>query len=335
MIELLYQWRALALACLLWAAHGHGAAQSTPVTGEGIQDWLMRVHEASRHRSYSGTFVVSAAGSMASARIWHVADGQQQVERVESLSGKPRATFRRNDQVVTFFPESKVAVVETRESLGQFPGFIQSTQSSIGETYQLKRLGGDRIAGFDADVVQLVPNDKLRFGYRVWSEKRTGLVVQLQTLDLDGRVLEQSAFSELQLDSPVSMGKLHQMMGDTRGFRVERPDLQKVTPESQGWAVQRPVKGFQTMGCYRRLNAGSPAGVRVGGPMQWVFSDGLATVSVFVEDFDPRRHVREGHTNLGGATFTLTRHLGDWWATVVGEVPLGTLMAFTTALERK
>jgi len=334
-IALLYRWRTLALVCLLWATHGYGAAQSAPVAEDGIHAWLMRVHEASRHRSYSGTFVVSAAGTMASARIWHVADGQQQVERVESLSGKPRATFRRNDQVVTFFPESKVAVVETRESLGQFPGFIQSTQSSIGESYQLKRLGGDRIAGFDADVVQLVPNDNLRFGYRVWNERRTGLVMQLQTLDLNGRVIEQSAFSELQLDTPVSMGKLHQMMGDTRGFRVERPDLQKVTPESQGWVLQRPVKGFQTMGCYHRLNAASAGSSRTGAPMQWVFSDGLTTVSLFIEAFDSRRHVREGHTNLGGATNTLTRHLGEWWATVVGEVPLGTLMAFTTALERK
>jgi sigma-E factor negative regulatory protein RseB len=334
-IAWLHRWRIPALVCLLWAAHGYGMAQSVPVADDGIQAWLMRVHEASRYRSYSGTFVVSAAGSMASARIWHVSDGQQQVERVESLSGKPRATFRRNDQVVTFFPESKIAVVETRESLGQFPGFIQSTQSSIGETYQLKRMGGDRIAGFDADVVQLVPNDNLRFGYRVWSEKRTGLVMQLQTLDRDGRVLEQSAFSELQLDTPVSMGKLHQMMGDTRGFRIERPDLQKITPESQGWALQRPVKGFQTMGCYRRLNASAAGNARADGPMQWVFSDGLATVSLFVEPFDPRRHVREGHTNLGGPTNTLTRHLGEWWATVVGEVPLVTLMAFTTALERK
>ena len=335
MNALRHLWSALALASLLWAIPGYVLAQSQSAADVGIHAWLLRVHEASRYRAYSGTFVVSAAGNMASAKIWHVSDGEQQVERVESLSGKPRATFRRNDQVVTFFPESKVAVVETRESLGQFPGLIQSTPSSIGDTYQLKRLGGERIAGFDSDVVQLMPNDNLRFGYRVWSEKRTGLVMQLQTLDLDGRVLEQSAFSELRLDAPISMGKLHQMMGNTKGFRVERPDLQKVTPESQGWALQRPVKGFQTMGCYRRLNSPTAGSSRADAPMQWVFSDGLATVSLFVETFDSRRHGREGYTNLGGATHTLTRHLGEWWATVVGEVPIGTLMAFATALERK
>ena len=84
-----------------------GLAMVSPLAGAeeaSINAWLMRLHEASRHRTYTGTFVVSAAGKMASARIWHVCDGEQQVERVESLSGTPRATFRRNDEVVTFFP---------------------------------------------------------------------------------------------------------------------------------------------------------------------------------------------------------------------------------------
>ena len=81
-----------------------------------LNSWLLRVHEASKHRAYTGTFVVSAGGNLASARIWHVCDGTQQVERVEPLSGIPRATYRRNDQVVTLYPNSKVAVLETRES---------------------------------------------------------------------------------------------------------------------------------------------------------------------------------------------------------------------------
>ena len=325
-----------AWACVVGMMPEGAWAQTATSTEGGLNSWLMRVHEASRYRAYSGTFVVSAAGTMASARIWHVCEGNQQIERVESLSGKPRATFRRNDQVVTFFPESKVAVVETRESLGLFPGLLKTSDSSISDSYQLKKLGVERIAGFDSDVVQLVPNDNLRYGYRVWSEKRTGLVMQLQTLDLDGRVLEQAAFSELQLDTPVSVAKLHQMMGNTSGFRVERPDLQKVSADSQGWRLQKAVTGFKTMGCYKR--AATPAagnGASQDSPVQWVFSDGLATVSLFIEAFDVHRHGREGYTDLGGATHTLTRRMGEWWATAVGEVPISTLMAFALALERK
>lgn len=301
-----------------------------------INAWLMRLHEASRHRTYTGTFVVSAAGKMASARIWHVCDGEQQVERVESLSGTPRATFRRNDEVVTFFPESKVAVAESRESLGLFPNLLKSNAAGIGDHYLMKPMGSERIAGLDAAVVQLLPKDTLRYGYRVWSEKRSGLVVQLQTLDVDGRVLEQSAFSELQLDAPVNKAKLVQMMDATDGYRLERRDLQKTTAKAQGWDMVKAVPGFKPMGCYTRpvaLLAGASG--RAEQTMQWMFSDGLATVSLFVEVFDARRHVREGVTELGGATRTHTRRLDAWWITAVGEAPAPTLALFVQGLERK
>ncbi|WP_294768453.1 MucB/RseB C-terminal domain-containing protein [uncultured Rhodoferax sp.] len=318
---------ALGLACLplcLWAQES------------GLNAWLMRLHEASRHRTYTGTFVVSAAGQMASARIWHVCDGDVQMERVESLSGTPRATFRRNDEVLTFFPESKVAVSESRESLGLFPNLLKSNAADIGEHYWMKPVGNERIAGLDAEVVQLVPKDALRYGYRVWSEKRSGLVVQLQTLDTEGKVLEQAAFSELQLDAPVSKTKLAQMMAATDGYRVERRDLQKTTAKAQGWDLSKPVPGFKPMGCYTRpvaLLAGASG--RSEQTMQWMFSDGLATVSLFVEAFDAKRHVREGVADLGGATRTQTRRLDGWWITAVGEVPASTLALFAQGLERK
>ena len=69
--------------------------------------------------------------------------------------------------------------------------------------------------------------------------------------------------------------------------------------------------------------------------MQWMFSDGLATVSLFVEAFDAKRHVREGVADLGGATRTQTRRLDGWWITAVGEVPASTLALFAQGLERK
>lgn len=280
--------------------------------------------------------MVSAAGNLSSARIWHACEGDQQIERVESLSGRPRATFRRNDQVVTFFPESRVAVVETRESLGLFPGLLQSNNSSISDTYKFRRLGMERIAGYESDVVVLQPHDNMRFGYRVWTERRTGLVMQLQTLDMDGRVLEQAAFSELQLESPVSLAKLHQMMGNTGGYRVERPDLQKVTVESAGWAFSKIAAGFKSMGCFKRAQSTQAnASNKADTPLQCVFSDGLATVSLFVEPWDIHRHGREGYTDLGGATRTLTRRMDSAWVTVVGEVPISTLMSFALGLERK
>jgi len=300
-----------------------------------VVEWLGRMHNASRQRSYVGTFVVSGAGgNLSSARIWHACEGDLQVERVEALSGPPRSTFRRNDQVMTFLPEQRVVKSEKRENLELFPNLLGAPDSTVADFYTVRTLGKGRVAGFDTDVVQLMPRDNLRFGYRLWTEKQSGLLTKLQTLDTDGRVVEQSAFSELQLDAPVKVQALSQMMAGTAGWRMEKPEVERTTALAEGWALRRPVPGFKPMNCYRRALGGSASTERT---MQWIFSDGLATVSLFVEPYDPQRQSQEALLALG-ATNTLTRRLNDqardWWLTVVGEVPPRTLEAFAQALVR-
>jgi sigma-E factor negative regulatory protein RseB len=326
----------LGVATSLCAQTPPGAVPQPPAPAaargaeRSIGDWLMRMHQASRVRSYIGTFVVSSnAGSLASARIWHACDGDSQVERVEALTGAPRSTFRRNQEVVTFLPERHVVRTERQEPLATFPNLLQAADSSIAEFYGARQVGSDRVAGFDADVVQLEPKDNLRFGYRIWSEKRSGLVVKLQTLDTDGRVLEQTAFSELSLDAPVSMEKINRMMAAPPGWRVERLEATRTTPASEGWQLKSPVAGFKSVNCYRRPAAPAPDGM-----VQWIFSDGLAAVSLFIEPYDRARHGQEG-LFATGATQTLTQRMQEWWLTAVGEVPPQTLRAFALNLERR
>ena len=304
-------------------------------------EWLLRMHEGSRKRTYVGTFVVSSSNSMSSSRIWHACDGEQQMERVEALTGAPRSTIRRNDEVITFHTDSKVALSEKREFSGVFPGLLKGNQAGLAQLYSASQIGVDRVAGIEADVVLLQPKDKLRFGYRVWSERKSGLVIKLQTLDTDGRVLEQAAYSELQLDAPVSMTKLTQMMSNLDGYRLVKSELQKTTALAEGWQLKSVPAGFKPMSCYKRAVAKAD-GVNSESAMQWIFSDGLASVSLFVEAYDRTRHTQEGQASTG-ATQSITRRFvdkpsdqaGDWWLTVVGEVPVPVLLGFAQSLERK
>jgi sigma-E factor negative regulatory protein RseB len=338
--------RGLAALCALcisgWAAAQSAAPvpiaqQRTP--GEqgryperSITDWLMRMHEASRLRSYIGTLVVSSNnGVMSSVRVWHACEAGQQIERVESLTGAPRSSIRRNDEVTTFLPESRVVRTEKSEPLGMFPALVDSNESSIPEFYTARRIGADRVAGFATEVVELAPKDTLRFGYRVWSEKKTGLVVKLQTMDGDGKVLEQAAFSELQLDAPVRPAKLGRMMTPPPGWRIEKAEAVKTDAAAEGWSIRSAVAGFKPVSCYRRPLAGATSAQAT---LQWIFSDGLAAVSLFLEPYDQQRHVQEGLFS-SGATQTLTQRVQDWWLTAVGEVPPQTLKAFAQSLERR
>ena len=313
------------------------AAAAMDAETQSLHDWLRQMHEAAKNRRYAGTFVVSSGGAMSSAKIWHVCEGSQQIERIETLSGAPRSTFRHNDQVITFLPEHKLARREKRQSLGLFPEGFQSADSRIADFYKFRRGGTERVAGVQADVSLLLPKDALRFGYRVWTERKSGLVVKLQTLDIDGRVLAQAAFSELQLNAPIKMDKLLLMMNKVEGYRLEKPVLLKTTADLQGWALSAPVAGFKSVSCYKR-----PAGVAgvasTAAPgdeaLQWVFSDGLASVSIFVDLHDPRSELQEASFSMG-ATQALTRQLDAYRITVIGEVPMATLQLFANGVTHK
>lgn len=296
----------------------------------GVQQWLERLHNASSNRAFVGTYVLSAGSEMAASKIWHICDGQQQMERIESLTGAPRTTLRRNDEVMTFAPDARTVVKEKRESLRLFPDLNSAPGQQIAAFYGVQVLGQERVAGHDADVVWFKPKDKLRFAYKVWAERKTGLVVKLQTLAPEGQVLEQVAFTELQLDAPVKMENLSRLMANTKGYQVVEPDVRPTTAEAQGWRLKSPVPGFSPVGCHVRADAGTGRP----GVMQWVFSDGMAAVSLFVETLDPVRHSKEKAASAG-ATHTQAARVGDHWVTAMGEVPIETLRLFVSSLERK
>ncbi len=311
---------------------GASAAQEPSVT-----NWLLRLNEASRNRAYTGTFVLSAGNVMSSARIWYVCDGVQQLERVDTLSGPPRTTVRHNHDVVTFDPEQRLTVMERRDSLGTFPSLLQTPSHTLADFYTLRRVPTlERVAGFDAEVAELLPRDVLRFGYRIWSEKKTGLVLKLQTLDAQQRVMEQVAFSELNLEAGLKVDQLLKQMKNRPGYTVQQLVSIRSKPELHGWRLKHPVPGFSSVTFNVRHEPNQPADAKAKSlvPAQWVFSDGLASVSLFVEPLDPSRLGGSEVQTSTGATHSLSRKMDGYWLTVVGEVPPTALRQFAQELER-
>jgi len=306
---------------------------STAGAAPDVERWLMRLQDTTRQRAYTGTFVVNTGNLMSTSRIWHVCDGEQQIERIDALTGMRRSTFRHNDTVVTFLPDSRTVIRETRESLGMFGHLLQRSDAAVSHFYRLKALGHARVAGLLTNVVELLPTDSLRFAYRIWTDQQTGLIVQMQTLDASNKILEQAAFSELQLDAKLTFAELQRSMDDTQGYQVHVPKLVKTTAEQEGWRIDPVQPGFVPLRCYKRLKADATTQTQT---LQCIYSDGLASVSLFIEPFDRQRHrTLPAPAALSmGATQLRVRQLDNWWLTAVGEVPASTLAGFLQALER-
>jgi sigma-E factor negative regulatory protein RseB len=335
---------ALALAgvvCLsAWSptASAQASAPADEATRQAreVRAWLLRIHEAASHRNFQGTFVVSAGGTVSSARIAHYCEGQNQYERSESLDGQPRHVYRHNDVVTTVWPATKVAMVEQRTLLAQFPALLQAGDDRIADHYEVRQQGIERVAGHEASVLIVKPRDAYRYGYRLWADRSTGLLLRADVLGGRNEVLESSAFSDVAIGVKAQPETVLTPMKRLESYRVVRPMLTPTTLAAEGWAMDASVAGFRQVSCVKRPMDGtgviesSAPGQQV---LQVIYSDGLTYVSVFIEPFDPVRHAQPMLAALG-PTQTLMQQHGQWWVTVLGDVPPMTLRLFAKGLER-
>ncbi len=313
------------------------AAGSEPIPAiPGTSTLLARIQAAAKGNNYQGTLVFSASGNMSSSRIAHYLDGQQSYERVDALDGRVHQVLRHNDQVQTLWPQSRVVVVEQRELRQGLPSMVQTLEPRVEEQYELRMQGVERVAGREAQVVLLRPRDEYRFAQRIWADQRSGLMLRADVLGQRDEVLESSAFSEVEIGVRAQPQLVLQPMKQAEGYRVVKPGYQVTQLEAEGWALSPNVPGFTQASCVRRVL--DPAAGPGTGPsdqvLQVVYSDGLTHVSLFVEPFQPERHRRAFVTQLGATHTLMQRHLGQWWVTVMGDVPPVTLKQFVKGLER-
>ncbi len=313
-------------------------AESGDSAGEKqeAQSWLKKIQSAAQKLNYSGTFVYQQANQMRTSRITHVADGKNEIEKLEVLDGKPREYIRNNEEIICYVPESKTILVEKRVMQDVFPAILASNPSDLEEHYNLKKGEVGRVAGFDCQAVVLEPKDKLRYGYKLWAEKSTGLLLHAQTLNEKSEVVEQIAFTQIAIGN-IDRNRVKPSFNNTSGWRVENAVMSQVNLSN--WAVKSIPSGFKKIREMKRLvsDAPSPGTHSNTQPSQRevsqiVFSDGLAAISVFIEPGTLSR--TEGSLQQGAMNIIGKRH-GDFWLTIVGEVPSAALKQVANSIEFK
>jgi len=301
---------------LLLVIAGAAVAQS-PET----QAWLRKIQDATRNLSYSGTFVYAHGGRSETSRITRLAAAD--TERLEVLDGMPRELVRTKDTVRCYLPESKVVKLERRTPDRTFPALLPEKLGAISQNYDISLGETRRIGGFECQAVVLTPKDNLRYGYRLYADTASGMLVRAVTVDASGSPVEQFTFTQL------AIGRVTPEMVKSRhaaaSWRVE--DAQAAPTKLAGWGLSAELPGFhKIVELTRRMGESKPVG-------QVVYSDGLAAVSVFIEPLQPRREpARTGLASLG-AIHIYTREVANHMVTVVGEAPAASVQRIANAVE--
>ncbi|ESJ26103.1 sugar dehydratase [Cupriavidus sp. HPC(L)] len=300
--------------------------------------WLGKIHRAAQRENYVGTLIYQRGSVMHASRIQHFSDlVHNEYERLETLDGKPREVLRQNDIVHSLIPEAKLVVVERQDAKDRFPALLATNKGDVLDLYEMRRLSPERVAGMECEVFSLVPHDGARYAVRLWAEKHSGLLMRAQTIGEGGKVLEQVAFSQIEIGVPSEKQKILGAIKSAASWQRYEINYQPANIAEEGWLIAVPVKGFQKIREVRRplgdLRSAQGSGrEQVFEVLQVVYSDGLTGLSVFIEPVSDQRVRREGVASLG-ATQVVVRKVADFWITVVGEVPAATVKQFAAAVE--
>ena len=302
---------ALLLCALATAAH----AQSP----ESLA-WLKKIQEATRNLSYSGTFVYQQGKQSETSRITRLASAD--VEKLEVLDGLPRELVRSTDTVRCYLPQAKVVKVEQRTPDRTFPALLPERITALARYYDIALGETRRIAGFECQSVNLTPKDDLRYGYHMYADRASGMLIGAVTVDSTGNQIEQFMFTQLAIGNVTpDMVKPRQTAA---GWRVE--DAEAAPTTLAGWTMKPELPGFHKVVELKRRMESKPVG-------HVVFSDGLAAVSVFIEPLEGRREPpRTGLSSLGAIHF-YTREVANHMVTVVGEAPAASVQRIGNAVE--
>jgi sigma-E factor negative regulatory protein RseB len=300
--------------------------------GDTAREWLGAMSEAQQSLNYDGTFVYLHDGKLEAMRIIHQNVGGDEKERLVSLTGSAREVIRDNQSVTCILPDSKSVMVGRSRPRQPFPVLPRDLES-LEKYYRFENVGDDRMTGMLSRVVAVTPRDAYRYGYRFWISRDSKLLLKTDLIGADGAPIEQLMFTRLGAGKDVSVSAMqsplaeqgkswhHQDIGGEPMGGADKPD----------WVVKRLPEGF-TLTSYQRKHL-RPGGA---GTEHMVYSDGLATVSVYVELASADDNTLTGLSSMG-AMNTYGIVLGGHQVMVVGEVPAVTvkMMAHSIATRRE
>ena len=305
---------------LLTLVGGHAMAQEAG-------KWLDRMNRAVDELNYRGTFVHVIDSTPETLNIVHRNVAGSSGERILSVDGPRREIVREDDQVRWILPDQKLVLLETRKDVSPLVSALPSYSADLEPHYEINLRATARIANRSAQMIEIKPRDEFRYGYVLWLDQETAMPLKSQLMDERGHIVEQIWFTEIKLAGDIAAADLEPTI-NTDGFSTMRPPSESapLVAANVPWRASAVPGGFKLSAATQSPMPGSkyPVG-------HLVYSDGLATVSVFIEDPKAKAEVNDGFSKVGSTnTFSLT--LRGRKVTAVGEVPRQTVRTIASSL---
>jgi sigma-E factor negative regulatory protein RseB len=292
----------------------------------GPYELLDRMNDAVRQLDYEGRFVVQSANRLDAMYIVHRVKQGTEKERVVWLTGQPREIIRSDEAVACRLPGRDAPInVGLRANGRSFSPLRGVSSSQLDASYQIEMLEPGRVAGRDSHQILIRPRDDLRYGYRLFVDQVSALPLQSIMFDETQQAVSHMMFVELRVGHAITP-----IEHDLSAMQLAKADpndhLSFECLTAPNWVFPELPPGFR-LNVHRRKAVAGGAGERD----HFIFSDGLATVSVYVQRVDGDGGL-SGVSRLGAAK-AVGRRIGDQEVIAVGEVPTKTLHWFAQNIQ--
>lgn len=305
-------------------------------------DMLKHMSEAELNKNYQGTFILRKSDELSTLRVTHGMGEDGEWESLEALSGEPQKVVRLNNRIVTIFPSRNLVTVRHTDKAHSLHQQLPMNTDQLESFYKIDQLDDDRIANRQTLVIALSPKDEYRYGYRYWIDKTTGMLLRCDLMSEDGAAVEQMMFTSLEY-LPVSPPKVLELEQfdelDDKVLNAPEAAIELQQNNQAKWKVNRLPEGFMLTQSTMRHSLTDTAGEhnalqKVSPDLQHlVYSDGLASVSVFIEKNQGLGRHLQGASSKG-AVNAFGTPMGVYYVTVVGEVPVKTVQSMAQSITR-
>lgn len=300
-------WQAVVAAWVI----GCSTLAAAEVKEDSAEQWLQTMLASSRDSSFSGYSVLVSAGQMVSLAVYHAPIDGEVWERVVHMNGEPAEIIRQGSTIDCLHPSQSTGMA-FKSPVRRWSALEQGMQS-LSRYYGFDRAGNARVAGRQTVRLNLTPLDSHRYGYSLWLDAETGVLLRSQTLPQSGEPLEMFEFVSVNMGQPLTKADFAPGEGLVHSPQASADDIDKAQP-ARHWVPGWLPEGFVESERVARFSGQGRVTTRA-------YTDGLASFTVFHE---PRQAAVLDTASAHGSTVAVHRSIPGAMITVVGEIPLAT-----------
>jgi len=242
-----------------------------------------------------------------------VATKKVELEILASLNGPRRDILRVGNTVSYIEPEYVPYSIVSAQISGPIPTVFGRDISVLKANYHFVSVGKSRVLGQAAQLIRIIPKDTHRYGYWLWLDQESGLMLKLAVITRKGKLLEQIQFTHLEITETLS-DNLKQLSVTELPKIIAFPTKKATT--KMAWQVNWLPDGFKRIKSDRhQLNGSKQKIVEF-----MLFNDGLVDISVYVNPSKDKQRAIEYTSD--GATLVLNQVMNNIEVSIVGKIPL-------------